>query len=50
MQINVTGQQIDVGDTLRSHIVGAIEGTTDRYFADANIGWIDTPKNSDSRA
>ncbi|MGB0570777.1 MAG: ribosome hibernation-promoting factor, HPF/YfiA family [Alphaproteobacteria bacterium] len=35
MQINVTGQQIDVGDALRSHIEDAITDTTDKYFADA---------------
>lgn len=35
MQINVTGQQIDVGDALRGHIESAIEGTTEKYFADA---------------
>jgi len=35
VQINVTGQQIDVGDALRGHIESAIEGTTDKYFADA---------------
>ena len=35
VQINVTGQQIDVGDALRGHIEDAIEDTTDKYFADA---------------
>lgn len=35
MQINVTGQQIDVGDALRGHIEDAISDTTDKYFADA---------------
>ena len=33
--INVTGQQIDVGDALRGHIEDAIEATTEKYFADA---------------
>jgi ribosomal subunit interface protein len=35
VQINVTGQQIDVGDALRGHIEDAIESTTEKYFADA---------------
>jgi ribosomal subunit interface protein len=35
MQITVTGQQIDVGDALRTHIEDAIAGTTEKYFADA---------------
>ena len=35
MQITMTGQQIDVGDALRTHIEDAIADTTEKYFADA---------------
>jgi len=35
LQTTVTGQQIDVGDALRSHIEDAIEATTEKYFSDA---------------
>jgi ribosomal subunit interface protein len=35
LQITVTGQQIDVGDALRTHIEDAIEATTEKYFSDA---------------
>lgn len=35
MQINVTGQQIDVGDALRTHIEDAIADTSEKYFSDA---------------
>ncbi|MBM3559363.1 MAG: ribosome-associated translation inhibitor RaiA [Alphaproteobacteria bacterium] len=35
MQITVTGKQIDVGDSLRSHIGEALAATVDKYFGKA---------------
>jgi ribosomal subunit interface protein len=35
LQTTVTGQQIDVGSALRTHIEDAIEATAEKYFADA---------------
>ena len=35
MQIQITGQQIDLGSSLRSYIESALEGTISKYFEDA---------------
>jgi len=35
MQITVTGKQIDVGDSLRSHIGEALDGIVGKYFGTA---------------
>ncbi|MGE0254540.1 MAG: ribosome-associated translation inhibitor RaiA [Alphaproteobacteria bacterium] len=35
MQITVTGKQIDVGDSLRSHIGESLDGIVDKYFGTA---------------
>lgn len=35
MQVTVTGQQIDVGDALRTHIEDALQNTVDKYFGEA---------------
>lgn len=35
MQIFVTGQHLDIGDTLRGHIEDALTATVDKYFGDA---------------
>ncbi len=35
MQISVTGQQIDIGDALRSHVVKRIANSVTKYFDNA---------------
>jgi len=35
MQINISGQQLDVGDALRSHITDALDGIVEKYFGEA---------------
>ena len=35
MQINISGQQLDVGEALRSHINDALEGIVEKYFGQA---------------
>jgi ribosomal subunit interface protein len=35
MQINISGQQLDVGDALRAHISESLEATVEKYFGEA---------------
>lgn len=35
MQINISGQQLDVGDSLRAHIGGSLEAVVEKYFGKA---------------
>lgn len=40
MQLIVKGQQIDVGDALREHVRGSLEGVFGKYFGDAIDGTV----------
>lgn len=35
MQIKISGQQLDVGDSLRAHITEALDATVEKYFGQA---------------
>lgn len=35
MQINISGQQLDVGDSLRAHISESLDGVVEKYFGQA---------------
>lgn len=49
MNIIVTGRQIDIGDSLRSHVEGHIDGIVDKYFEntiDSIDGTVTMSKNA----